>query len=143
MKITAAIISCFFVCSSLNAQVGVTVEKDINKLISFTNADFDMGKIPYGKPLEYTVTLKNISTDTLTVKEIKAGCGCTTPKYRSNEQLLPGGSTTIVLGFNGGAVGTFSKYADIYFSNGLSKQLHFHGVAVADSTATQQQKPVN
>jgi hypothetical protein len=109
--------------------------KNIDSMISLTNADYDMGNIPSGRPLEYNVTIKNISKDTLVLKEVKAGCGCTTPKYRANEKILPGKSTYITLGFNGDAHGGFSKVADIYFNDGsLSKQVKFRGVAVADSS---------
>lgn len=109
--------------------------KNIDSMISLANADYDMGNIPSGRPLEYNVTIKNISKDTLVLKEVKAGCGCTTPKYRTNEKILPGKSTYITLGFNGDAHGGFSKVADIYFNDGsLTKQVKFRGVAVADSS---------
>ena len=109
--------------------------KNIDSIISLTNADYDMGNIPTGRPLEYNVTIKNISKDTLILKEVKAGCGCTTPKYRSNEKILPGKSTYITLGFNGDAHGGFSKVADLYFNDGsLTKQVKFRGAAVADSS---------
>jgi hypothetical protein len=109
--------------------------RNIDSMISLTNADYDMGNIPTGHPLEYTVTIKNISKDTLILKEVKAGCGCTTPKYRTNEKILPGKSTYITLGFNGDAHGGFSKVADLYFNDGsLTKQVKFRGVAVADSS---------
>lgn len=106
--------------------------KDIDKIISITNADYDMGKISSGKPLEYNLVIKNISTDTIMLLDVKVGCGCTTPKFKANENLLPGKSTFITLGFNGGATGEFSKFADIIFSGGLSKQVKFHGIAVAE-----------
>ncbi len=134
-----SIIATFF-CSllffGLKAQtVAPPVQKDPAKVLSFINAEYEMGKIAVGKPLEYNVTIKNISKDTIILKEVKAGCGCTTPKYRTNETILPGKSTFITLGFNGGANGEFTKFADIYFSDGYYKQVKFHGVALADSTA--------
>jgi hypothetical protein len=117
------------------AQTEVPPAKDIDKLILVTNGDYDMGKVPAGKPVEYNVTIKNISKETIVLKEVKAGCGCTTPKYRSGEKILPGKSTFITLGFNGDATGGFTKTADIYFNDGgLFKQVKFNGVAVRDST---------
>lgn len=107
--------------------------KDIDKIISITNTDYDMGKISSGKPLEYNLIIKNISNDTIMLLDVKVGCGCTTPKFKANENLLPGKSTFITLGFNGGATGEFSKFADIIFSGGLSKQVKFRGVAVAEA----------
>ena len=128
---------------SVNAGAQSTaVTRDIDKIISLTNADYDMGKIPAGRPLEYNVTIKNISKDTLVLKEVKAGCGCTTPKYRTNEKILPGKSTFITLGFNGDAHGEFSKVADIYFNDGsLTKQVKFRGVAVSDSSVVKPAVP--
>lgn len=123
---------CFLL---LNAQAQ-TIQppgKDIDKIVSITNIDYDMGKISAGKPLEYSLVIKNISSDTVVLQDVKVGCGCTTPKFRAGEKLVPGKSTFITLGFNGGANGEFSKSADIFFSGGLSKQVKFHGMAVADS----------
>lgn len=109
---------------------------DVDKIVSITNADYDMGRIPAGKPLEYNLFIKNISKDTLQLQEVKVGCGCTSPKYKAGEKIFPGNSTFITLGFNGGASGEFVKTADIIFSGGLSKTVRFHGTAITDSTQT-------
>ncbi len=132
-KTLFALLFCFF-GKVLYAQTILTTHTDIDKFVTFINADFNMGKIPAGKPLEYNVTIKNISKDTLIIQEVKAGCGCTTPKYRSDETILPGKSTFITLGFNGDAHGVFSKFADIYFKGGLTKQFKFNGETYTDST---------
>ena len=132
-KVLLAFLACFF-AMNCQAQTSSPIPNNIDKFLTITNADYDMGKIPSGKPLEYNVTIKNISKDTILLQEVKAGCGCTTPKYRTNEAILPGKSTFITLGFNGDAHGEFSKVADIFFSKGLTKQLKFHGVTLADST---------
>lgn len=128
----------YFFGSVLLAQTIVPAHTDIDKFLAFTNADYNMGKIPAGKPFEYNVTIKNISKDTLIIQEVKAGCGCTTPKYRTGETILPGKSTFITLGFNGDAHGVFSKFADIYFKGGLTKQLKFNGETFTDSTNLKQ-----
>jgi len=127
--------TCVFVYNS-QAQTVPVPQKDINKVVSISNADYNMGKISAGKPLEYNLVIKNISKDTVVLQDVRVGCGCTTPKFKAGENLLPGKSTFITLGFNGGANGEFTKTADIIFSGGLSKQVKFYGVAVvADSTA--------
>jgi hypothetical protein len=123
---------CFVYSQS---QETVPVKKDVDKLVSITNADYDMGKISTGKPLEYNVVIKNISKDTVVLQDVKAGCGCTTPKFRAGEKILPGKSTYIVLGFNGDAHGEFVKTVDIIFGGGLVKQVKFRGVTFSDSTA--------
>lgn len=132
-KIVLSVFS-YFLVTCLFAQTLPAPAKDVDKYVSITNADYDMGKIASGKPLEYNLVIKNISKDTVVLENVKAGCGCTTPKFKAGEMLLPGKSTFITLGFNGGANGEFAKFADIYFSGGLSKQVKFHGVASVDST---------
>jgi hypothetical protein len=133
-KIIVAAAVCFFALNCFSQAVPQAT-KNIDNMVTLINGDYDMGRIPAGKPLEYNVTIKNISKDTVIIKEVKAGCGCTTPKYRTNEAIPPGRSTFIVLGFNGDAHGEFTKIADIYFNDGsLTKQVKFHGVAVTDST---------
>jgi hypothetical protein len=117
-------------------QTDTTNKKDINTIIELTNGDYDMGKISAGKPLEFNVYIKNISTDTLILQDVKTVCGCTTPKFKTADKILPGKSIFITLGFNGNATGEFSKFADIYFKGGLSKQVKFHGIAIADGPAT-------
>lgn len=121
-------------------QTGIQAQtpqvRNIDQVLSFTNADYDMGKIPAGKPLEYNIVIKNISKDTVVLQEVKVGCGCTSPKYRTGDTILPGKTTFITLGFNGGANGEFAKTADVFFSGGLFKTLRFHGNAVADSSHT-------
>lgn len=117
------------------AQEPAPVKKDVDKFLTVTNADYDMGKIAAGKPLEYNLVIRNISRDTLVLQDVKVGCGCTTPKFRAGEKILPGKSTYIVLGFNGDAHGEFVKTADIIFAGGLNKQVKFHGVTFTDSTA--------
>lgn len=49
--------------------------KDITKMVEFTNAEYDFGKIPFGKPVEYTVSIKNISSDSVWIDDVKVGCG--------------------------------------------------------------------
>ena len=134
-KIFVIAMACFMgTTASAQGTVTATVTKDIDKMVSFTNINYDFGRIPSRKPVEYNVTIRNIGTDTLVLKEVKAGCGCTTPKYRSNEKIAPGKSTFITLGFNGDATGQFERTVDIYFNDDMMfKQAKFHGFAVADS----------
>lgn len=60
--------------------------KDISKFVEFKNAEYDFGKIPFGKPAEYELMVKNISNDTVTLDRVQVGCGCTTPKYEAGKK---------------------------------------------------------
>jgi len=109
------------------AQTGSTA-KDITKVLEFKNAEFNFGKIPFGKPVEYDVFIKNISNDSASLDNVTVGCGCTTPKYEKGKRFGPGETVKLTLGFNGGTMGTFTKQASIYFNGGVFvKQLTFKG----------------
>lgn len=102
--------------------------KDFTKVFEVKNAEYDFGKIPFGKAVEYEVSVKNISHDTATLDNVQVGCGCTTPKYEKGKKFAPGETVKIVLGFNGGTMGAFTKYVTIFLNgNTLSKQLLFKG----------------
>ncbi len=106
------------------------VQKDINKVLKFTNDNYNMGNIPYGKPTEFNVTIENISAAPVILNNVQVSCGCTTPKFQSNQVIAPGQKTVVTLGFNGSAMGNFSKTATIFLSDNLIKTVSFSGVGV-------------
>jgi hypothetical protein len=116
--------------SSLNAQTTPSSDNDITKYLKFTNDNYDMGKIPNGKPVEYNVDVQNISNSNITLDNVIVGCGCTTPKYTKNQVLTPGAHAIITLGFNGLAIGPYSKSATLFFSGNLVKPVSFRGEGV-------------
>jgi hypothetical protein len=119
--------------SQLIAQTTPTstqVQKDINKVLKFTNDNYNMGNIPYGKPTEFNVTIENISAAPITLNNVQVSCGCTTPKFQANAVIAPGQKTIVTLGFNGASMGNFTKNATIFFSDNLIKTVNFQGVGV-------------
>ena len=116
---------------AVNAQTNSTpAQVDVAKVLKFTNDNYDMGKITFGKPTEFTVSIQNISNYNISIDNVMVGCGCTTPKYTKDQVILPGATATVVLGFNGSAVGMFSKSATLFFSGNLNKTVSFHGEGV-------------
>ncbi len=116
---------------NVHAQTSTTPQPaDIAKVLKFTNDDFDMGKIAYGKPTEFTVTIQNISNFNISLDNVMVGCGCTTPRYTKDQIILPGALASVVLGFNGSSVGNFTKSATLFFSGNLIKTVSFHGEGV-------------
>lgn len=106
-----------------------TEQQDINKVIEFRDLDHDFGKIPYGKPAEYDLILKNISNDTIRLQNVQAGCGCTTPKWEPGPYKA-GETFKVTIGFNGFGISsdsTFTKVVTIYLTNGMSQVIKFHG----------------
>ena len=121
----------FLAVSAIKAQTNSTpAQVDIAKVLKFTNDNYDMGKIPNGKPVEYNVDVQNISNSNITLDNVIVGCGCTTPKYTKNQVLTPGAHAIITLGFNGLAIGPFSKSATLFFSGNLVKPVSFRGEGV-------------
>lgn len=134
MKKFSLLFSSLLFAVLLNAQTPVAATNatpaqagDITKVLEIKETAHDFGKIPYGKPAEYDVVIKNISNDSVKIENVKVGCGCTTPKYDVGHMYGPGETFKVTLGFNGYTDGPFTKYADIFFSNGLSKQVTFTG----------------
>ena len=133
MKKTLLIIIMFFAFVPIFAQTvppTTQVQKDINKVLKFTNDNYNMGNIPYGKPTEFVVTIENISAAPVTLNNVQVSCGCTTPKFQANAVIAPGQKTTVTLGFNGATMGNFSKTATIFLSDNLVKTVSFSGVGV-------------
>jgi len=150
MKKISLVVTGMFIAALVNAQTPAvastqnsvqttagTPKADITKVLEFKDENHDFGKIPYGKPVEYDVPIKNISSDSVKIESIKVGCGCTTPKYEQGKSYAPGENFKVTLGFSGYADGVFEKSVDIFFNNGLSKQIKFHGVGykVAETPA--------
>ena len=108
-----------------NAQNNTT---DITKVLKITNDNYNMGTIAYGKPTEFNVDIENISSTSITLENVMVSCGCTTPKYTKGIVIAPGMHATVTLGFNGSAVGNFSKNATLFFSGNMVKQVSFYGV---------------
>ena len=133
MKKSILIVGMFFVFVPIFAQTApatTQVQKDINKVLKFTNDNYNMGNIPYGKPTEFVVTIENISAAPVTLNNVQVSCGCTTPKFQANTVMAPGQKTTVTLGFNGSSMGNFSKSVTIFLSDNLVKTVSFSGVGV-------------
>lgn len=110
---------------AVNAQ-GPQVNEDISKVIQFKETDHDFGKIPYGKPAEFTLEMKNISADSVTIEDVRVGCGCTTPKWKPGPYAA-GQDFNITIGFNGYTEGQFTKVVTLFFKGGLQQVVKFHG----------------
>ncbi|MEI6264377.1 MAG: DUF1573 domain-containing protein [Sphingobacteriia bacterium] len=129
MKHLLLIASFFMVFVGLKAQ-NITIK----------NEKYDMGKIIYGKPVEYTVEILNNGTDTLTLETARAGCGCTTPNFTPNQKFGPGQSVKILIQFNSSVLGNFTRYTDIVLSGGLVKQVSFTGEGVQQESLNKSKK---
>jgi len=97
---------------------------DVVKLIE---SEFDFGKIPQGKPVYHVFEFVNTGATPLKLDNVSASCGCTTPEW-SREEIAPGATSKIKVGYNSAAEGPFEKYITIiYNNNNQTKQLKIKG----------------
>lgn len=143
MKNFILIFSCLVLSFSVNAQTKPSVEKK-NKAINSTPTGlataivtpvealsmkteiYDFGKIPQGKPVTHIFEFTNAGKTPLTLTDVHASCGCTTPIW-SKDAIKPGEKATITVGFNAAATGAFSKPITITYNEGEVKQLIIKG----------------
>ena len=129
MKKVLFLIPAFFAVTLLKAQTTdqqTQQQPDITKVVEFKEIDHDFGKIPFGKPAEFELEMKNISNDTLRIENVQVGCGCTTPKWQPGPYKA-GETFKIGIGFNGNTDGQFQKVVTIFFKGGYSQVIKFHG----------------
>ena len=93
-------------------------------LIKEPNHDFS--QIPQGKPVYYTFDIVNKGTTALTLNNVQASCGCTTPEW-SQDPIAPGAVAKIRVGYNAAAEGFFEKYITITYNTTQTKQLKIKG----------------
>lgn len=123
MKIWVAIVAFLTFSCGIMAQ-------DNGAKVSIKNETYNMGKVSFGKPVEYWVEVTNISKDTLKLEGVRAGCGCTTPDFVPNQVFKPGETVKIKINFNGSVIGKFTRFTDIFISGGIVKQTSFTGEGV-------------
>ena len=130
MKKLLLIVPALFAVALLKAQTPATQQQqpqpDITKVIEFKELDHDFGKIPFGKPAEFELELKNISKDSIKIENVQVGCGCTTPKW-SPGPYASGETFKIGIGLNGATDGEFHKVVTVFFYGGFSQVIKFHG----------------
>jgi hypothetical protein len=139
MKKFTLLAATLFFFAAVNAQAPTpTTEvkaagqevKDITKVLSFKNDNYNFGKIPQGKPVEFELEVKNISKDSVKIENVQVSCGCTTPKWQAGP-YAPGETFKITLGFNAAQMGQLGKTVTLMFSGGLTKQVSFSGETFA------------
>ena len=124
MKKLLLFVPALFAVVLLKAQTPATQQQqqqqnDITKVVEFKELDHDFGKIPFGKPAEFELEVKNISKDSVKIENVQVGCGCTTPKWSSGP-YAPGETFKIGIGFNGATDGEFHKVVTVFLNGGLS-----------------------
>jgi hypothetical protein len=95
-------------------------------VLQLKEAAHNFGKIPQGRPANYTFEIVNTGSTPLLLDNVHASCGCTTPEW-SRAAILPGATAQIKVGYNAYAEGTFSKTVTIVYNTNQSKVLTITG----------------
>lgn len=101
---------------TISAQEQAQVQKQIVEIAEKTY-DFGTIKEEDGR-VSHVFTLKNVTEGPLTIKNVRASCGCTTPAW-SREPIAPEAEAQITVTYNAsGRPGAFHKSVTVTLSNG-------------------------
>ena len=110
--------------------------------IRFEEMEHQYGTIQKGGNGDCEFVFWNDGDEPLILQNVKASCGCTTPKY-TQKPVMPGQKGTIGVHYNTNNVGGFSKTVTVT-SNAVNNQrvvLRIKGTVQQDAAPTQQPKP--
>ncbi len=96
-----------------------TVSAQEKQIIEIAEKTYDFGVIKEedGR-VTHVFTFKNVTEGPLTIKNVRASCGCTTPAW-SREPIAPGADAQITVTYNAsGRPGAFHKSVTVTLSNG-------------------------
>jgi hypothetical protein len=96
------------------------------KILGIEELFFDFGKIPQGKPVHHVFFVKNLSNKPLSIDNVQASCGCTTPEW-SRDSIAPGAITEIKVGYNAAVTGSFEKTINVQFGKSESETISVRG----------------
>lgn len=82
----------------LFASAGLVIAQEQNSKIVFEKTTHDFGTLKEGDPAVYTFKFTNKSDKEISLVNVKASCGCTTPSY-TREVVKPGASGEIQVSY--------------------------------------------
>jgi hypothetical protein len=113
MKKLLLFVMAIFMAFSVSAQ------EQQPQIIEIAEKTHDFGTIKEedGR-VSYVFTFKNVTEGVLTIKNVRASCGCTTPAW-SKEPIAPQGEAQITVTYNAsGRPGAFHKSVTVTLSDG-------------------------
>lgn len=108
---------------------GVTTSKPAvvsGPSIAFAKKEHDFGKIVMGPKASIVFSFTNNGTEPVVLTDVKASCGCTTPKWPS-EPIAPGATAQIEAVYDtNGRPGYFEKTITVFYA-GKTEELKIKG----------------
>lgn len=84
--------------------------------IEFNETTHDFGEIEHSAPTETVFTFTNNSDKPVTLDNVRASCGCTTPKWTKDE-VAPGATGEIQVKYNSHRQGKFTKAVTVMYDS--------------------------
>lgn len=110
-----------------------------SQVLELKEKDFDFGKIPQGRPVTHDFEVVNKGKNPLSLANVQASCGCTTPEW-TQEPIAAGAASNIKVGFNAAAAGHFTKTITITYDTDQTNIITISGEVFATPTTS---APVN
>jgi len=112
--------------SQTSGSPAMDSSKPASESISLKETEFDFGKIPQGKPVTHIFEFTNTGATSVSLDNVQASCGCTTPDW-NKDVVAPGASSKIIVGYNAQNEGPFAKPVTITYNGNQVKQIIIKG----------------
>ena len=106
-----------------NYQGGIATTASV---VKFKEQTYDFGKRTRGSEVSHTFSFKNVGKETISIREVRTSCGCTTPKY-SKDPIKVHHKGKILVKYDSSHEGQFEKVLDVVISNGEEIRLTITG----------------
>jgi hypothetical protein len=87
------------------------------EFVQFKEIAYDFGNIKAGIPASHMFEYKNVGNKDITIDNVNASCGCTTPNWKGGV-YKPGETGQITATYNAASVGGFTKSVTVTTSEG-------------------------
>lgn len=87
------------------------------EFVQFKEIVFDFGNLKAGIPASHTFEFKNVGNKDITIDNVNASCGCTTPNWKGGV-YKPGETGQVTATYNANSVGGFNKNVTVTTSEG-------------------------
>lgn len=89
------------------------------EFVQFKVIAHDFGNVKQNVPVSYAFEFKNVGTKDITLINVQASCGCTTPNWKGGI-YKPGETAKITATFNAASEGFFQKNITVTTSEGVN-----------------------
>lgn len=129
-KLFTSLVAMMLFVSITNAQEApAPVAQPDGSKIKFLESEFTFPEGPVGTPVTHEFVFVNEGTAPLTIETARASCGCTTPKW-TTEQVLPGQKGSVSATYNMGHAGSFNKSVTITTKGAETVVVYIKGNAI-------------